>query len=577
MCKRIILVFFIALSFGLTLFGKSIAPKWALNTVWYQIFPERFNNGDKSNDPTRNSLVNPNAVPNSWEVTNWESEWNTREDWEHEMSPYFHDTLLDRRYGGDLQGIIDRLDYLRDLGINGIYFNPLFYAPSLHKYDASSFHHIDPHFGPDPEGDKQLIETESTNPLSWRWTSADKLFLKLLREAKKRGIRVIIDGVWNHTGRDFFAFKDLRKYSQRSRYSSWYKIYQFDDPKTARNEFIYRGWNGYNSLPEFSYNLAGSNLAKGPKNYIFNVTRRWMDPNNDGDPEDGVDGWRLDVAEEIPYGFWQEWHEHVRNINPQAFTVAEIWGPSAAFIRENHFSAAMNYNGFAIPVKGWLIDAKISTQDFVQRLENSLDNRPTETTLAMQNLVDSHDTQRVASAIVNRNTYKNYKDDNSYDFDNSLRVSSRSPGYKNTAPDTISRKIWKLVALFQATYIGSPMIYYGTELGMFGADDPEDRMPAKWHDVDIEIQNFYRSVLNLRQSSKALRKGNFRLIEVNNNDDVLIFERYTNEEVNLVAINRGNHNYNINNYVNNMKLIYSTLAGNSHEKLLPLSASVYSY
>ena len=186
MCKRIILVFFITLSFGLTLFGKSIVPKWALNTVWYQIFPERFNNGDKSNDPTRNSLVNPNAVPNSWEVNNWESAWNTREDWEHEMSPYFHDTLLDRRYGGDLQGIIDRLDYLSDLGINGIYFNPLFYAPSLHKYDASSFHHIDPHFGPDPEGDKQLIETESTNPLSWKWTSADKLFLKLLRNKKTK-------------------------------------------------------------------------------------------------------------------------------------------------------------------------------------------------------------------------------------------------------------------------------------------------------------------------------------------------------------------------------------------------------
>ena len=184
-----------------------------------------------------------------------------------------------------------------------------------------------------------------------------------------------------------------------------------------------------------------------------------MDPNNDGDPEDGVDGWRLDVAEEIPYGFWQEWHEHVRNINPQAFTVAEIWGPSAAFIRENHFSAAMNYNGFAIPTKGWLIDAKISAQEFVQRLEKSLAQRSIESALAMQNLIDSHDTQRVASAIVNRNTYKDYKDTKSYDYDNSVRVNSRSAGYKNTAPDTISREIWKLVALFQATYIGSPMLY----------------------------------------------------------------------------------------------------------------------
>ena len=575
MCKRLIIVFFIVLVFNLTLFGNSKVPKWALNRVWYQIFPERFNNGDKSNDPTRNSLVNPNAVPSSWVVNNWEADWNNREEWEYEMSSYFHDTLLERRYGGDLQGIIDRLDYLQDLGINGIYFNPLFHAPSLHKYDAISFHHIDPHFGPDPEGDKKLIKTESTNPQSWKWTSADKLFLKLLRETKKRGIRVIIDGVWNHTGRDFFAFEDLRKNSQKSRFSSWYKISKFDDPKTTRNEFNYHGWNGYSSLPEFSDNLAGSNLAKGPKNYIFNITKRWMDPNNDGNPEDGVDGWRLDVAEEIPNGFWREWHKHVRKINPQAYTVAEIWGPSAAFIEENYFSAAMNYNGFAIPTKGWLIDAKISAQEFVQRLEKSLAQRSIESALAMQNLVDSHDTQRVASAIVNRNTYKEYKDTKSYDYDNSVRVSSRSAGYKNTAPDTICREIWKLVALFQATYIGSPMLYYGTELGMFGADDPEDRMPAKWHQIDIEIQNFYRSVLKLRQSSKALQKGNFRLIEINN-DDVIIFERYYNEEVTLVAINRGDQKYNINNYVNNMKLIYSTLTGNSHGKLSPLSASVYS-
>jgi glycosidase len=186
------------------------APDWAKDVVWYQIFPERFNNGDPSNDPTRASLDNPQDVTPEWAVMDWESEWFERADWEKAQGGDFQSTLHHRRYGGDLQGVIDKLDYLKELGISGLYLNPIFYANSLHKYDGNSFHHIDPYFGPDPEGDLALIAEESSSPRSWKWTAADKLFLKLLAEAKARGIRVIIDGVWNHTGRDFFAFADIR-------------------------------------------------------------------------------------------------------------------------------------------------------------------------------------------------------------------------------------------------------------------------------------------------------------------------------------------------------------------------------
>lgn len=550
-------------------------PDWALDTNWYQIFPERFANGDPTNDPTRASLVDSHKVPLQWHRHDWESDWQKRAAWEQEMSPYFHDTLNQRRYGGDLQGVIDKLDYLAELGITGIYFNPLFHARSLHKYDGTSFHHIDPYFGPNPQGDLEMIKNESTHPRTWKWTAADKLFLELLREAKARNIRVIIDGVWNHTGRDFFAFRDLRTQHQKSRYAKWYKINKFDDPRTPRNEFSYKGWHGHASLPEFADLPDGTNLMPGPKQYIFNATRRWMDPNQDGNPEDGIDGWRLDVAEEMPTGFWREWHALVRTINPHAFTVAEIWGPSAAFIDDNHFSAAMNYHGFAIPVKGWLVDGKISAGELAQRLTQAIQAHPSRTALALQNLVDSHDTQRIASAIANRNTYPDYLNADWFDYDEGSRVNARSPGYKNGKPKDEGRRIWKMVALLQATFPGAPMLYYGTEVGMHGADDPEDRMPTPWHLMDHEIWECYQRLFHLRQASQALRRGDFRIIETRDAAQVFVFERRLNDETIVVALNRGRNAVQLGSYIKGMTVLYSTSEDCKDGVLPHLSAVVY--
>lgn len=550
-------------------------PDWALDVTWYQIFPERFANGDDRNNPTRQSLANPHIIPPNWKVTPWKDSWNRRALWEERMSPTFHETLFQRRYGGDLQGVIDKLDYLVELGITGIYFNPLFHAPSLHKYDGSSFHHIDPHFGPDPQGDLRLMQSETSNPRTWKWTAADKLFLELIKKAKARGIRVIIDGVWNHTGRDFFAFRDIRTRHRKSRFTSWYDIIEFDDPRTPRNEFAYRGWHGYQSLPEFANLPDGSNLMPGPKNYIFNATAQWMDPNQDGNPNDGVDGWRLDVAEEIPTGFWREWHAHVRSINPEAYTVAEIWGPSTEFINHNHFSAAMNYRGFAIPVKGWLIDGKISAGEFVQRLNDALNAQSPQKALVMQNLVDSHDTQRLASAIANRDTYSQYINADWFDYDEGSRVSARSPRYKNAKPDAEGRRIWKMTALLQATFPGAPMIYYGTEIGMHGADDPEDRMPTPWHEIDRNILECYQSIFQLRKASKVLQRGDFRIIETRDAAQLFVFERSFEGEKMILALNRGKQAVRLGDYLNGFTLRYST-SEISKDRILPyLSAALY--
>jgi glycosidase len=169
------------------------------------------------------------------------------------MTNGFYSKIQARRYGGDLQGVLDKLDYIQKLGATAIYFNPLNDSPSLHKYDARTYTHIDRNFGPDPEGDAEIMNSENhPDPTSWKWTEADKLFLKIVKECHNRGIRVIMDYSWNHTGPEFWALRDIREKGEKSEYKDWYNISQFDDPKTPEDEFHYEGWGGNNPwMPVF--------------------------------------------------------------------------------------------------------------------------------------------------------------------------------------------------------------------------------------------------------------------------------------------------------------------------------------
>ncbi len=538
-------------------------PEWAADAVFYQIFPERFANGDPSNDPTRESLEFPDSVPPSWSISPWTGDWYARADWEKELGPSFYENgVFHRRYGGDLAGIIAKLDYLTTLGINAIYLNPVFYARSLHKYDGNSFHHVDPYFGPDVAGDLALMAEETSDPATWQWTAADKLFLELIREAHARKIRIIIDGVFNHTGRDFFAFADLRSRQQESPYSDWYLVQHYDDPATPQNEFRYKGWWGIDTLPEFADNDSGDDLHPGPKKYIFDSTARWMDPNGDGDPADGIDGWRLDVANEVPTGFWRDWHAHARGINPQCYTVAEVWEDARRFLEDGRFSATMNYHGFSFPTKGYLIDEALPPSGAARELDERRNGHPLPVQYALQNLMDSHDTDRLASMVVNAGR-RPYSQPNRFDFD--ISVSPRYvPEYDVRKPNNHERRVQRLVALLQMTYVGPPMIYYGTEAGMWGADDPCDRMPMVWPELTYEPQqahplgrerkpdpvafdealfNFYRAAVALRNESAALRRGEIEFIAADDAEGFLAFRRWHGEETLLVGLNRGDAPY----------------------------------
>ena len=515
-------------------------PEWAKNIIWYQIFPERFRNGDPSNDPTRERV----GGPKGWKITPWTGDWYKRASWEYSLGDTFRDGVFKRRYGGDIQGIIDKLDYLQDLGVGGIYLNPVFDAVSLHKYDTSYYHHIDRFFGPDPEGDVEIMKQEDPeDPDTWQWTSADRLFLKLIEEVHKRGMKIIIDGVFNHTGTDFWAFKDVIEHQSNSKYKNWYSINSFADGNGQK--FDYEGWWGVKSLPELKE--VDGTLVKAVREHIFDITRRWMDPDGDGDPSEGIDGWRLDVPEEVGQKFWKEWNDVVRNINPKAYTVGEIWTDKGReWVNGELFTASMNYP-FTEAVQDYLIDQSLNPSQFLKRLRSIREGLPDGAELVQQNLMDSHDTPRLASMIVNPGR----------EFDTKTKPKE---GFDVRKPTSKERRLQRLIALFQYTYVGAPMIFYGTEAGMWGADDPDDRKPMLWQEYEYddeichplekerpvdensfnqELFNWYKKLGKIRNKHLALRKGKFQELIIENDTDVFVFARFLNKHMFcLVAVNR---------------------------------------
>lgn len=525
-------------------------PDWAKDVVWYQIFPERFRNGNPSNDPTLSDIKEPGIK--NWKIREWGSDWYAMDDWEKENYKSVFQSIFQRRYGGDLEGVIEKLDYLKSLGISAIYINPVFRAPSLHKYDGSTFHHIDETFGPDPEGDRKLLESthETGDPSTWVWTSADKALLKLIQEAHKRDMKVIIDGVFNHSGRYFFAFEDILKNGKNSPYKNWYTIKKWDSSNP--DGFVYKAWFGVHSLPEFKRDDV--TLNREYKDYLFNITKRWMAPN--GNVQDGIDGWRLDVAFCIPHGFWKEWRRHVKGINPNAYLTAEVVTIDNTFVKGDEFDAMMNYP-FAFCVVEYFVDKKnkIAPSVFDRRLEHLRNSYPEAINYVMQNLMSSHDSPRLRTLIVNPDL--NYRNWETHFGKSKIE---NNPNYRIDRGSETDRRTQKLIAIFQMTYLGAPMIYNGDEVGMTGANDPDCRKPMLWDDiqyqdetthpvkgktltpekniVDKDLLDHYKKVIKIRNENPALRRGNYKTLLTDDEKDLFAFRRvYQNNEIIVIFNN----------------------------------------
>jgi glycosidase len=431
-----------------------ITPDWVHHAVFYQIFPDRF------------AMSNRVRKPNNLEP------WNSKP------------TPLGYK-GGDLLGIVEKLDYLQDLGINAIYLNPIFQSASNHRYHTHDYFKVDPLLG----GDAALKE--------------------LLAAAHQRDIRVILDGVFNHASRGFFQFNDILENGAASPYVDWFDIRGYP-LNPYHGEPNYRCWWNLAALPEFNTN------NPQVRDYIFSVARYWVDV--------GIDGWRLDVPFCIEDdAFWQQFREIVKFANPAAYITGEIPMDASRWLSGDQFDGVMNYlltygvwlyfGGDAVNQSlfgHWLShapDLQIkSVEDFASYIQKLLTLYPRQAVLAQMNLLDSHDTARYLSILQGR------------------------------------KDLFLLSVLFLMTYPGAPTVYYGDEIGLDGENDPDCRKAFPWDSSawDLEILAFYQQCISIRKQHPALRTGEFTVLWAA--DDVLIYRSKSDEETVITAINRSDSN-----------------------------------
>ncbi len=450
--------------FELDLTGFSVfqTPEWVKDAVFYQVFPDRFANGDPANDP---------FAVRSWGGT----------------------PTTGNFFGGDFQGVIDNIPYLEELGITAIWFNPIFEAPSNHKYDTSDYKTIDPSFG-----------------------SLDK-FKEMLSALHAAGIKVILDGVFNHTGYNFWAFQDIVKKGRDSRYVDWYHIHDFPIQRSPKPN--YEAWWGFPDLPQL--NMENPEVRR----YILDVVTYWM--------ELGIDGWRLDVPNEIGHFFWREFREHVKGINPDAYIVGEIWHNGSAWLQGDQFDAVMNYV-FRDVVLDFFARKTCKASDLVRRLESARADYPDVASMALLNLLGSHDTERVCTAFRGNKT----------------------------------RMIPAIV--FQMTYPGAPIVYYGDEVGMRGSKDPGCRGTMIWDEPeqDRELLKLYKGLIRLRKSNIALRRGNMRWLLADDPTRTLAFSRVYGGQVVVVAVCAGDTGVSVDLAVDNVSdgtVFVDVFTGRSNE------------
>ncbi|WP_370452272.1 glycoside hydrolase family 13 protein [Cohnella sp. AR92] len=370
-------------------------------------------------------------------------------------------------FGGDLQGVLDHLDYIERLGVNAIYFTPLFEATTNHKYDTQDYLKVDPHFGTN-EKLKELVDA-----------------------CHRRGIRVLLDAVFNHAGRTFPPFVDVLEKGAESPYASWFHV----------RDFPLRIEDGIPTYETFAFEPIMPKLnTENPdaRKYLLDVARYWVE-------EIGIDGWRLDVANEVDHEFWREFRKTVKAVNPDAYILGEIWHDSMPWLQGDQFDAVMNYP-FTNAVLDFFAKGKIDAAGFANRIGKQLASYPQQVNETAFNLLGSHDTPRLLTLC---------KED---------------------------EQRMRLAALFQLTYPGVPCVYYGDEIGMTGEGDPGCRKCMEWDEdkQNAEMLDFYRSTLALRSRHASLRGVDLRFLQAEEGGKLLVYERRSADGDRLiVAMNAG--------------------------------------
>ncbi len=540
--NKVILLLFLTLP--VAIYAKQPLPDWTKGAVWYLILPERFRNINPANDPVREQVVADTR--GDWQTHPWASDWYKLQVWEEDASRPFEQTLLERRYGGDLVGVFEKLLYLKDLGVDVINLTPIFESPSIEKYDASTLHHVDNNFGLNGEEDGDAIASETDKPDSWTLTKSDELFGELLRQTHESEMRIVIEAQFNYCGREFWAFKDVEKYQKESAYKDWFEILNWDDPLTPDTlEFSYKSWQGDTKLPLFKRDARGF-LPEAVKDYIFNSTRRWMDLDGDGATSDGVDGWALRHVEELPAGFWREWNELVRSLNEEAITISDFSKAPQEVLDRYDFSLVKSDKQSRLMIEFFVSRrGEMPLSDFTAKMRDLSGGMPEDAKFSTINQLGDQTKPRIASVILNARAQRG---------DSHAGANGNGHAFLPFKPDSNDRKIQNLLTVFQLTYPGSPMIYYGDESGMWGGYYPDNIKPMLWKEFVYEketyrtlrpefkgysvnafeprIFNTYRKLNRLRLKSEVLRLGDYKEHLVDEEKKLFVYSRdYKDDEV----------------------------------------------
>ncbi|HEY9087017.1 MAG TPA: alpha-amylase family glycosyl hydrolase [Anaerolineaceae bacterium] len=465
-------------------------PDWMKNAVVYQIFPDRFFNGLKVNDPSAKrdgTVYGEEIIKKAWTDL---PEGYCR-GYQGLAEPCAENPMGRDFYGGDLAGVLAKLDYLKDLGVTAIYFNPIFEAPSNHKYDTSNYLQIDNNLG---------------NTLQ---------FALLAKAAEAKGIRLILDGVFNHTSSDSLYFDKYSQYptvgayeSQDSKYYDWYTFSSWPD--------TYNSWWGFDTLPVLTETDEVKDFIYGSN---YSVARTWI--------KMGADGWRLDVAPDKSHQWWAEFRPRVKSASSNAVIIGEIWDDASEWLLGDELDSTMNYRfrramlGFLVggvndPNQGDIIPLNVDQFDSV--LQSIEEDYPRAAYLTTMNLVDSHDTQRILWALT-------------------PGARNREEREFNAANVAVGKDRLKLLAIMQMTMPGAPTVYYGDEVGLTGDTDPDDRRAFPWNSMDTSLRSHYKKLIAVRKAYSFLRTGSFDRLYTHNDNGTYAYGRKDASGAALIAVN----------------------------------------
>ncbi len=503
-------------------------PDWAKGAVMYQIFTDRFYNGDKSNDVETNEYYYIGDY--SQRVTNWDK--------------YPANMGVREFYGGDLQGVMDKLDYLQDLGVEVVYFNPLFVSPSNHKYDIQDYDYIDPHYGKIVDDGGEVLPngvTDNSQATKYKkrttglknLEASNELFIKLVEELHRRGMKVILDGVFNHCG-SFNKWMDRERIyegeedyepgayvSADSPYRSYFRFFK-EGPENWPYNGNYDVWWGHDTLPKLNY----EDSVK-LENYILYIGRKWVSPPYN------VDGWRLDVAadlgrsNEYNHEFWQKFRRAVKDANPNALILAEHYGDPSDWLKGDEWDTVMNYDAFMEPVTWFLTGMEKHSDEAREELLGNIDNFIGSMAHHMSNML-------TPSLQVAMNELSNHDHSRFLTRTNHMvgRVEHLGP---EAANEYVNKAVMREAVVMQMTWVGAPTVYYGDEAGVCGFTDPDNRRTYPWGHEDQELIAFHKEAIRIHKEHPALKTGSLKIL--GGEENILSYARFKGHDRIIVVIN----------------------------------------